>query len=318
MHRIAACVALLFVGLVGLAQDPLTLCLDFFPNPNHSPIYVAAERGWFEEEGVDLDIVIPANVSDPLKLVAAGRFDVALTPQINYLIARSEGLPLIAIGSLIDHNLGGLLSLGSSGVRDLGDLRGKRIGYSLAPLEPVLWETMLGCVGVGGDEIELVNVGFNTVAALLSGGVGAIGAFRNYELIHVELLGEATVFFPQEDYCVPDTEDIIIVCRPEDVRERASSLRGLLAALSRGVRVVKDDPDAALADFLHALPDLDDELNRLSFRATVPLFASDLALGDAESWSALQTYLFAHGLVDQVFDADVLFTTELLPQSDGS
>jgi putative hydroxymethylpyrimidine transport system substrate-binding protein len=303
-------VATLAAGAVG---SEVSLCLDFFPNPNHAPLYVAAKQGWFDEAGLTVDLVVPANVSDPLKLAAAGRFDVALTPQINYLIARSQGLPLIAIGALIDRNLGGLLARTSEGIVDLADLRGKRIGYSLAPLEPILWETMLSCAGVDIHEVELVNVGYNTVPSLLSGGVDAIGAFRNYEAIQLELLGEQATFFPQEVYCIPDTYDILLVCRASLVEERPDALRGLLAAVARGVGMTRSSPNDALALFLQANPDLDDELNRRSFAATVPLFATGLQLDDPEQWAAMQTYLFEHGLIDHVFDLDVLYTAELLP-----
>ncbi|MCX6098794.1 MAG: ABC transporter substrate-binding protein, partial [Candidatus Bipolaricaulota bacterium] len=146
---------------------PLTVCLDYLPNPNHVPLYAGLDAGVFAARGLDIDLLVPANPSDPVKLVAARAVDVALTPQINYLIARAEGLPLMAIGVLIDHSLGGLLAIADRDVTTLADLAGRPIGYSLAPLEPALWRTMLACAGVGDADVDLINVGFNTVAALL-------------------------------------------------------------------------------------------------------------------------------------------------------
>ena len=314
MRRFAI-LCLLLVGLFttsGVAGE-LTVCLDFFPNPNHVPLYVAQESGWFSEAGLSVDIVIPANVSDPLKLVAAGRFDVALTPQINYMIALSEGLPLQCIGALIDRNLGGLLARGGDGITTLDDLRGLRIGYSLAPLEPVLWTTMLACAGVGIDEVTLVNVGYNTVVSLLSGAVDAIGAFRNYERLQVELLGEEAVFFPQEEHCVPDTYDITLVVRRDVSEGAAHDLRILLEVLARAVDATLERPDEAYALFLAAHPDLDDELNRGSFEATLPLYAAGLRHDDPVQWMTLQDYLFHHELIGRVFEPDELLDATFLP-----
>ena len=138
------------------------LILDFFANPNHVPIYVAQELGFFTTNGGEVEILIPADPSDPVKLVAAGTVEVALTPQINFLIAKGAGLPLTAIGALIETPLGGLLSLKEYGIGDLSDLCGRRIGYSLTPLEPTLWRTMLATVDVGIEEFELVNGRFRT------------------------------------------------------------------------------------------------------------------------------------------------------------
>ena len=295
------------------AGGELSVCLDFFPNPNHVPLYVAQEAGWFSDVGLSVDLVIPANVSDPLKLVAAGRFDVALTPQINYLIALSEGLPVECVGALIDHNLGGLLARGDDTIETLADLRGRRIGYSLAPLEPVLWETMLACAGIGIDEVTLVNVGYNTVVSLLAGGVDAIGAFRNYEALQVGLLEEEPVFFPQEEHCVPDTYDIVLVARQNASEAAKKDMVAFLDVLARAVDSTRARPDDAYALFLDGNPDLDDELNRLSFEATLPLYAVGLRNDDAAQWTALQEYLFSHGLIKRMFEVEELFDAMFLP-----
>lgn len=108
---------------------------------------------------------------------------------MNFFLARDGGLPLIAVGALIDGALGGLLSVREHGIERLSDLRGKRIGYSLEPLEPVLWRTMLAAAGLNPGEYELIYTGMSTLPALLSGAGTAIGAFRNYERLAVEVLG---------------------------------------------------------------------------------------------------------------------------------
>ena len=307
--------AFLLIGILHVPEEAraLRVSLDFFVNPNHVPLVVCQELGLFAEEGIEVDLFVPANPSDPVKLAASRAVGVALTPQINYLIARSEGLPLIAIGALIDRGLGGLLSLREHGVESINDLRGKRIGYSLAPLEPILWRTMLDCAGIEEGEVRLINVGFNTMQALLTGSVDAIGAFRNFEAIQAELEGGDPVYFPQEDHCIPATYELILVAHPNLIAERGADLRAFLGALARGIERTMTDPEAAFDTFLAAYPDLDDELNRRSFEATLPLYADEARHDDAEVWSAMRDYLAEHGLIGGQPPLEELFTDALLP-----
>jgi len=295
------------------AAAPIRVSLDYFANPNHIPLYVALDQGFFDDEGIEVDIFVPANPSDPVKLAAAQAVEIALTPQINYLIARSENLPLIAIGALIDQPLGGLLALRDHGIEDLEDLSGKRIGYALAPLEPILWETVFACAGIDPAGIDLVNVGFNTVTALLTGNVEAIGAFRNYEVLQIEELGYEPVFFPQEAYCVPTTFEILLVAHPDFVSNHNVEAAAFLRALVRAIDWTIENPDDALALFFNRFPDLDDELNARSFAATLPLYAVGAYHADEAVWDVLQSYLFENGLMEQQFSIAELYTDSLLP-----
>jgi len=304
-------VALLAVSALG--QSILHVSLDFFVNPSHVPLVAGQESGFFADEGIAVELFVPMNPSDPVKLAAARTVDIALTPQINYLIARSEGLPLIAIGALIDRGLGGLLSLRDRGIESIDDLRGKRIGYSLTPLEPILWRTMLGCAGIGEEEIRLINVGYSTMQSLLAGSVDAIGAFRNYEPFLAELEGADPVFFPQEDYCIPATYELILVVHPDLIAERGDELSAFLRALARGIEATKANPDVAFGTFLDAHPDLDDDVNRRSFAATLPLYADGARHDDSEIWAAMHDYLVANGLIDERLPLEGLFTDALLP-----
>jgi putative hydroxymethylpyrimidine transport system substrate-binding protein len=272
-------------------------------------------KGFFTAEGIEAEILIPANPSDPVKLAAAQTVDVALTPQINFLIAKAANLPLIAIGALIETSLGGLLSLKEYGIEELSDLRGRRIGYSLAPLEPILWRTMLASVDVGSDEIELINVGFNTVISLLSHNVDAIGAFRNFELPQVELLGHESVYFPQEDYGVPETYEIILAVNQKLVEDRSGELRAFVAGLAQGIAYTREHPQEAFEVFIRANPDLDDELNRRAYAATLPLYAESARHDAPQKWERMQDYLFQNGLIDKLFPLEELYTDEFLQKT---
>ena len=304
---------LLFVGLRKTTPTEVRVLLDFFTNPNHVPLYAALENGFFVDEDVHVNIEVPADPSDPVKLAAAGTIDVALTPQINYLMARSAGLPLRAIGALIGTSLGGLLSLRENGIGQLSDLRGRRVGYALAPLEPTLWRTMLASAGVADDAFELLNVGYDTVISLLSGNVVAIGAFRNFEVVQVKLLGKEPIFFPQEDYGVPDTYEILLVTSEQCLERRFEALCGLIRGLARGIAFTRAQPEEAYRFFLRSHPDLDDELNRRAYAVTRPLYAEGARHDVVEKWEVMQAYLLEHGLMDRAFRLEDLYTAVCLP-----
>jgi len=300
-------------GVVGLSAGPVQIILDFYPNPNHVPLYVAQELGFFAAEGVEVEILVPSDPSAPAKLVATKTVEIGLTPQMNFFIARDEGLPLVAIGALIDGALGGLLSLREYEVNELQDLKGRRIGYSLEPLEPILWRTMMAAVGVGPEEFELIYTGMSTVPALLTGAVDAIGAFRNYELLAVELLGYHPIFFPQEDYGVPNTYELVFVTHPDFLRDKEKELKAFLRAVAKGIEFARANPEEAFATFVRVFPELDDELNRRSFAVTLPLYAAGVRHDDHERWERMQSFLLATGMIQSVLALSELYTPALLP-----
>lgn len=307
-------IAFLLLAVLGFSgQGAFRLLLDFYPNPNHVPLYVAQELGFFREAGVEVELLVPSDPSTPVKLVAARSAEMGLTPQMNFLIAVDEGLPLVAVAALIDGALGGLLSLREYGVDELQDLRGKRIGYSLEPLEPVLWRTMLTSVGVAPGEYELVYTGMSTLPALLTRAVEAIGAFRNYELLAVELWGYAPVFFPQEDYGVPNTYELLFVVHPELLREKPEELRAVLRAVARGLAFARQNPEEAFRLFIRVFPELDDELNRRSFAVTLPLYAQGLRHDDHPRWKAMVDFLWRTGMISTPLSPESLYTTAVLP-----
>lgn len=244
------------------AQSQLVLVLDWLPNPNHVPLYVAQEMGFFAAEGLGVLLQAPTafDPSDPAKLAASGRADIAITTPINLIVIRAQNVPLTAIGSLIQKPLGGLLALKERGIRTLADFKGRKIGYSLEPEEPVLWAAMLETAGLKPGDYQLINVGFDTLPALLTGQVDAIGAFRNVEKILIEVQEQKeTVFFPFEEYGIPDHPQLVFIANETVTQQKSELLKKFLRALSRAVAFTLQDPNRAFALFLRANPDLQRE-----------------------------------------------------------
>jgi putative hydroxymethylpyrimidine transport system substrate-binding protein len=319
--RLLAGAVLLIAGALAFspAQPQLVLVLDWLPNPNHVPLYVAQEMGFFAAEGLAISLQAPTafDPSDPAKLAAAGRADLALTTPINLIIIRSQNVPLTAVGSLIQKPLGGLLALKERGIRTLADFKGRTIGYSLEPEEPVLWAAMLETAGLKPGDYQLINVGFDTLPALLTGQVDAIGAFRNVEKILIEVQEQKeTVFFPFEEHGIPDHPQLVFIASDTVAQQKSELLRRFLRAVARAVALTLQDPDRAFALFLKANPDLQREakLNRKFFDATLAFFEGAPCHNQLEKWEKLQRFLFERRLIERTSELARLVTVGLLPQ----
>ena len=208
-----------FAVLLGLAlaapaaaAEKLTLMLDWFVNPDHAPIIVADELGYFANAGLDVEIVAPADPNDPPKLVAAGQADVAISYQPQLHIQVDQGLPLTRIGTLVATPLNSLVVLADGPIEEIADLKGRKVGFSVGGFEDALLGAMLGHNGLKLDDVELVNVNFALSPALLSGQVDAvIGAFRNFELNQLELEGRPGRAFYPEEHGVPTYDELIFI-----------------------------------------------------------------------------------------------------------
>ena len=137
----ALAVFLASIPAAGHAADKLTVLLDWFVNPDHAPLYVALERGYFRDAGLDVELIAPADPNDPPKLVAAGKGDIAVSYQPQLHLQTAEGLPLARIGTLVSTPLNSLVVLADSPYKSIADLKGKRIGYSVAGTEEAISRT---------------------------------------------------------------------------------------------------------------------------------------------------------------------------------
>ncbi|MCI2429566.1 ABC transporter substrate-binding protein, partial [Candidatus Acetothermia bacterium] len=173
----------------GLAPEKVNVMLEFFANPNHAPLYIAQAKGFFAQEGLEVEIREPGDPSQVPFLVAAGAVDLGLTAMFNHVILKAtKGLDAIAVGALLMKPLGALVAIRERGIEKITDLKGKKIGFSVEPVEPALYSAMLRAAGLDPvRDVTLVKLDFlSLLPALLAGRVDAIGAFRNFEPVRVE------------------------------------------------------------------------------------------------------------------------------------
>ena len=279
------------------AADKLTVLLEWFVNPDHVPQVVAREKGFFAAHGLDVDLVPPADPSAPPRLLAAGQADIAVHYQPNLMLDVKAGLPLVRFGTLVETPLNTVMVRADGPIRSLADLKGRKIGYSVAGIEEAVLSAMLGSASLRLSDVELVNVNFALSASLLSGNVDAtIGAYRNFELTQMRLEGhEGRAFFPEENG-VPAYDELILVTRRDEIDD--PRLPRFLAAVEDAAIFSTNHPDEALALFLKAYPDLDDELNRRAFADTLPRFAKRPAALDAGRYERFAAFMKDKGLLD--------------------
>lgn len=294
-HLILA-LTLLSAAPAAQAADRLTVLLDWFVNPDHGPLIVARERGFFAAEGLEVELVAPADPNDPPKLVAAGQADIAVSYQPQLHLQVQEGLPLVRIGTLVATPLNSLVVLADGPIQKLADLRGRKVGFSVGGFEDALLGAMLAGSGLKLADIELVNVNFSLSPALIAGQVDAvIGAFRNFELNQMELVGRpGRAFYPEEEG-VPAYDELIYLAR-RDALERPE-LERFLRAVEQATLWLVNHPDAGWDAFRQTDTMLDDELNRRAWTATLPRFAHSPAALDHGRYARFAAFLREQGLI---------------------
>ena len=295
MRIILLLVSLAFAAPVA-AQDKMTLLLDWFINPDHGPIIIAEENGYFAEVGLEVEVIPPADPSLPPRLVASGQADLAVSYQPQLHLQVNEGLPLIRVGTLVATPLNCLLVLEDGPIATPADLKDKKIGFSVAGVEEAVLTAVLGKYGVSLDDIELVNVNFSLSPSLMSGQVDAvIGAFRNFELNQMDIEGRPGRCFYIEEEGVPPYDELIYVANPE--RMDADKVKRFLAATEKATQFIVNNPQKSWEIFSATSTELQDELNTRAWVDTLPRFALRPAGFDAGRYSAFEAFLLEQGLI---------------------
>ncbi|MBN7784999.1 ABC transporter substrate-binding protein [Ponticoccus gilvus] len=299
MKRLLLPAALLLAASPALAQDKMTVLLDWFVNPDHGPIIIAEENGYFADAGLEVEVIPPADPSAPPRLVAAGQADLAVSYQPQLHLQIHEGLPLKRVGTLVATPLNCLLVLADGPIGTPADLKGKKVGFSVGGVEEAVLSTVLGKHGVAPDDVEMINVNFSLSPALMSGQVDAvIGAFRNFELNQMEIEGVEGRCFYIEEEGVPSYDELIYVANPD--RMDADRIARFLEATERATQFIVNHPEKSWEIFAATSAELQDELNEKAWMDTLPRLALRPAAFDAGRYARFEAFLKDNGMIDSV------------------
>jgi putative hydroxymethylpyrimidine transport system substrate-binding protein len=304
LSYVAAAASLLLAATspVGAAAKT-TVLLDWFVNPDHGPLFVALERGYFREAGLNVEFKAPADPNDPPKLVAAGKADLAISYQPQLHMQVESGLPLVRIATLVATPLSSLVVLRDGPIKSIADLKGRTVGFSVGGFEDAILRAMLEKNGLKLADVKLVNVNFSLSPALISNKVDAvIGAYRNFELNQLDILKKPGRAFYVEEEGVPAYDELIVVANRKDL-DRAE-LRGFVSALERGVQYLVNHPDESWELFIKGRKELNDELNKRAWRDTLPRFALRPGAFDRARYETFARFLKNMGLLKEALPAD--------------
>jgi putative hydroxymethylpyrimidine transport system substrate-binding protein len=281
----------------GTSPEALSLTLDFYPNPDHAGIYMAEKLGYFDDAGLDVSINTPADPAAPIKLLAAGKTDLAISYEPEVLLAHEQGLDVVAVAALVDRPLTSLIWLKKSGIKGVADLRGKTIATAGIPYQDAYLQTILARAKLTPSDVDSVNVGYGLLPALVGGRAQAmLGGFSNVEGVDLRLRGKDPVVTPVDELGVPTYDELVLVARRDRLEEDPQAIRLFLGALARGTAAAVKSPGAATEAVLAANKDLDPKLTRAEVDATLPLLSKSGKLDEA-AWRTFIAWMSENELI---------------------
>jgi putative hydroxymethylpyrimidine transport system substrate-binding protein len=296
----------------------LTLLLDWLPNADHAPIYAAQATGAFERAGLDVKIQTPSDATSPLKLLAAGRADLAITYEPELLLGRDKGQRLVSVGALVQRPLSSLISLPHAKIKTPKDLAGKTVGITGLPSDEASLRAILATAGVDRKRVKTVDVGFNLVPSLLSKKVDAIlGAYWNIEAVELAREHHKPSVIRVDQAGVPTYNELVFAARQDYIGERGEVVRRFMQALSRGAEAMRANPQVAVDALVSANKDLDRDTQLASVRASLPAFfpAAGKPFGwmDPVAWNHYGDWMYDSKLLTRPTNGARALTNEFLP-----
>lgn len=281
-------------------NQKVSLMLDWFVNPNHGPIVIAQQRGYFKDQGLEVDIQEPADPSMPPKLVAAGNIDLAITYQPNLIIDVSEGLPLVRSATLISTPLNTLMVLDNGKINSLKALKGKKIGIAISGSEEATIGKMLESDGLNYQDVKIINVGWALSSSLASGKVDAIwGGLRNFESNQLALEGFKTKSYFPEEHGVPVYDELVFVANAK--KYDSKMINAFNKALEQATIYIINHPKQAWSEFVSYAPDtLNNELNKRAWNDTLTRFALRPAAIDLKRYDDYAQFMFENKLIKNI------------------
>ena len=291
----------------------LDVVLDWYPNALHAFLYVAIEKGYYEEEGLKVNIQFPSNSNDAISLVAAGQADIGLYYQQDVIQARTkQNVPVKSIGAVVQGPLNIVLSLEEKNITTAEDLVGKTIGYAGTELSEALIRSIMNYVGADYSDVTMIDVGFDLMSSMTTGNVDAtIGCLVNHEVPQMEEEGFSVNWFDLDEYGVPTYYEGVFLANDDAIENDSETLKAFLRASARGFADMKANPEEALQILLANQNEenfpLSETVERKSMEVLLPMMetadATFLSQSD-ECWQENIDWMLEQGLITEAVALD--------------
>lgn len=301
----------------GKKLTPVTFVLDWTPNTNHTGIYVAKEKGFFEEEGLDVEIILPGEVGSN-QLVASGTADFGVSYQERLIMARPEGLPLVSIAAVIQHNTAGYASPVDKNIQTPKDFEGKRFGGIGVPLQEAMMRFIMEENGADVEKVDFINIGQSDWFTAIERDVDFSTVFYGWTGIEAGLRGLDINMMYYID--VADGLDFytpVLVTSEDMIESDPDTVRAFIHGATKGYEFAIDNPEAAANILIEAEPDLDPELVKHSQEWLADRYQDDAeqwGIQELERWEKPAKFLYENGIVDELIDFEKAFTNDFLPE----
>lgn len=291
----------------------LDVVLDWYPNALHAFMYVAIEKGYYEEEGLKVNIRFPSNANDAISLVAAGQADIGLYYQQDIIQARArQNIPVKSIGAVVQGPLNIVLSLEEKNITSAEDLIGKTIGYAGTELSEALIRSIMDYVGADYSDVNMIDVGFDLMSSMTTGNVDAtIGCLVNHEVPQMQEEGFSVNWFDLDEYGVPSYYEGVFLANDDSIENDSETIRAFLRASAKGFADMKASPEEALQILLANQNEenfpLSETVERKSMEVLLPMMetadAAFLSQSD-ECWQENIDWMLEQGLITETVALD--------------
>ena len=300
--------------------EKITFVLDWTPNTNHTGLYVAESLGYFEDQGLEVEIVQPPEGGADA-LVASGRaqFGVSFQDSMAPGVAGDNALPTTAVAALIQHNTSGIISRKGEGMDTPKGMEGKKYATWDGPIEVAMIQNVVEQDGGDFSKVEMIpSTVTDEVSALESGSVDAIWIFYAWAGVKFELTGAETDYFafkdinPVFDYYTP-----VVIANNEFLEEEPETAKKFLTALRDGYEYAIENPEEAADILCEAAPELDPELVLASQEYLKDQYKAEVSQWgyiDPERWNAFYQWLNENGLTEAEIPENVGFSNDYLPE----
>ncbi len=297
----------------------VTMMLDWAPNTNHTGLFVAQEKGWYEAQGLAVEIVQPGQGGTPVPLVAAGKADFGISFQEEVTNARATDVPVVSIAAVVQHNTSSLISLQEKGITRPRDLEGKTYAAWGLPIERQVLDVLMRCDGGDVNKVQFVEIGASDPLTAVSRDLDVAWIYEGWEGVEAELRGMQVnnIRFLDWVQCLPDYYTPVIVTSEQMIARQPDVVRRFVAATAQGYEYAAEHPGEAAEVLIKAAPEANPDLVRKSQAWLSPRYRDDAPRWGEQTlevWQRYVEWMAGHDLLPKEIDAEKAFTNEFLPK----